>query len=216
MKLHFLPLLLVLAVASVASAKHLHDCVCKVACPPFGGSGTLVGISKDGKRGIVLSAWHVVEEGNRDRLTCTWPLDRTRPCRARIIGKDVRYDIVALEVADPPKIQTPKIVAARKEDAPFTALGFPWNGGGRLRWTRGPYVGYPRGGESAWAPSMLHTRQTVISGYSGGCRLNRYGQMVAVVSGMTGDGSDSLDRTWGVGGPALIKFTRRYMREVKK
>lgn len=199
----------VLFYAALASA-HPHDAVARVSCPPYGGSGTLVGVSKNG-RGLLLTAAHVIEEGDRSRISCTFPkINKT--FRARILGEDRRYDIAALDIAAPEGIETPLIAAPRKENGPFYSVGYPWNAQGGLRWSKGPMIGFAGGGESAWLPSMLHTRATVISGYSGGCTLDRYGRMVAIVSGMTGDGPN-LDRTWGVSGPALEKFAARWLKQ---
>ena len=204
---HAVTLLLCLVFAATSAAE-LHDCVGEVSCPPCGGSCTLVARNPDG-HGLAISVWHVFEDGDTSRITCKF---RGQRYRARIIGSDKRYDLVALDIEHAPQLDMPRaIVPARKDDGPFTCVGFPWNAGGKVRWTRGVYAGYPGDGESAWLPSMLHTRTNVISGYSGGARFNRFGEYVGPISGMTGEGPQ-LDRTWGASGDALLKFIARYTK----
>lgn len=204
---HIAALILSLVLAATSAAE-LHDCVGEVSCPPCGGSCTLVAKSRDG-HGLAISVWHVFEEGDTSRITCKFGGKRYR---ARLIGTDKRYDLAALDIEHAPELDMPPaIVAARKEDGPFTCVGFPWNAQGTLRWTRGLYLGYAGDGESAWLPSMLHTKTHVISGYSGGARFNRFGEYVGPISGMTGEG-DKLDRTWGASGDALLKFVARYTK----
>lgn len=202
--------LILLAWLAVPAWAHVHDSVCDVFCPPNGGSGTLVGVTRDG-RGLVISAAHVFVGGNRNAIVCTFPKTGQK-CRAKMLGQDSAHDIAALSIAAPKGIETPpRVVAARKEDGPFTCVGFPWNSHGNLRWVRGDFAGYATGGESAWDSDMLHTRTHVISGYSGGARFNRHGEYVGPVSGMTGDGP-RLDRTWGVSGKALEAFVGRWLK----
>lgn len=197
-----------LLAAAVALADLPHDAVCNVSAPPYGGSGTLVGYSDEGS-GIVITAAHVIDEGDQSRMSCRFTNGRC--CRAKLLGRNAAYDIAALDVESPPNMPTPSIVVARKEDGPYTAVGYPWDKQGRQAHVTGAYLGYPGRGESAWARSMLHTRTHVYSGYSGGARFNRYGEYVGVVSGMTGDGGSSMDRTWGCAGPALIQFVGQWV-----
>lgn len=207
--------------ASVTLADHPHDAVAHISAWPSenpypgmegaGGSGTLLGISKDGKRGFLIGAAHVFERGCTRAITCTFPVDNKRR-RCRILGIDRRYDVAALEVSSPPRIKTPRITVARKQDEPFTICGYPFNANGRLRWNQGRWITNPGNGESAWLPSMLHTSAHSISGQSGGATFNRRGEYVAVVSGNTGHTPDNMNRTWGCSGDALLKFTGRYMR----
>jgi hypothetical protein len=127
-----------------------------------------------------------------------------------LLAIDEAYDLAALDISDTPKVDMPTaIVVARPEDEPYTCVGFPWNSRGAVRWDRGAYIGYPRVGVSAFAPSMLHTRTFVISGYSGGARFNRYGEYVGPISGMCGDGN--LDRTWGASGSVLMRFISQFV-----
>lgn len=192
----------------------LHDSVCLVSCPPNGGSGTLVAVSGDGC-GLVISVAHLFEGGNTRAITCRFPATgKSYP--ARLLAVEGRYDLAALEIKHPPSVDRPAaIVAATKNDGPFTCVGFPWNSRGRIRYTRGSYIGYAQGGESAYLPSMLHTRQLVISGYSGGARFNRFGEYVGPISGMCGEGSGGMDRCWGASGPALTKFVARFVKTGK-
>lgn len=192
-----------------------YDAVCDVVIPlqsgdSAGGSGTLLGVSE--QTGLVLTCWHVVEGGRMDSITCTFPATGSRH-RGRLIGSDSAYDLAAIEIENPPEIATPVIARARRDEGPFVCAGFPWNGGGRLRTTVGDYMGFPQGqGVSSWAPSMLHTRTHVISGYSGGARFNKHGEYVGVISGMTGDSPQNMDRTWGAGGDALERFVDRFLK----
>lgn len=203
----FAAILLLLSAAPNCVAG-LHDCVCEITCPPNGGSGTLVATRADG-HGLVISVAHVFEGGNTAAITCDFPAARKR-CRARLLAIDEAYDLAALDIADAPTVDMPTaIVAARKDDEPYTCVGFPWNSRNAVRWDRGNYIGYPRGGVSAFAPSMFHTRTFVISGYSGGARFNRYGEYVGPISGMCGDGN--MDRTWGASGSALIRFVGQFV-----
>jgi hypothetical protein len=201
---------LLLLLASQVYAEWPHDSVCAVFCPPYGGSGCLVGVTKDG-RGLVISAAHVFESGNRNNLSCKFPTVRER-IRARILGFDWSHDLVALDIKAPDDIATPTCVkAASKDDGQITHVGYPCNAQGSQRYTVGPYIGYAGSGESAWGRSQLHTRCRVISGYSGGARFNKHGEYIGVISGMTGNGPD-MDRAWGASGPALEKFVGRWMK----
>lgn len=192
------------------AAGELHDSVCNITCPPNGGSGTLVAVAPNGN-GLVLSVAHVFEGGNTRRITCEFP-STGKTYQARLLAVDNRYDLAALDVPNAPNVDRPKaIVVAKKEDGPFTCAGFPWNSRGQLRWTRGEWIGYAGGGSSAYLPSMLHTRQQVISGYSGGARFNRYGEYVGPISGMCGEGR-TMDRCWGASGKALTDFVARFVK----
>ncbi|MCI0333687.1 MAG: serine protease [Planctomycetes bacterium] len=206
----FAAILLVL-LAPQSCLAGLHDCVCEIVCPPNGGSGTLVATRADG-HGLVISVAHVFEGGNRAAIVCEFPAARKK-YPARLLAIDESYDLAALDIPAVPDVDMPSaIVPARKEDGPFTCVGFPWNSRHAVRWDRGDYIGYPQGnGTSAFAPSMLHTRTHVISGYSGGARFNRYGEYVGPISGMCGEGGAYMDRTWGASGIVLIRFISRFV-----
>jgi len=203
-------LALLVILAAEACAAWPHDSVCAVSCSPYGGSGCLVGVTKQG-RGLVISAAHVFESGNRQNISCKFPTV-ARPLRARILGFDWQHDLVALDIPAPEGVATPTgVKAAGKDDGEITHVGYPWNAQGKQRYTVGRYLGYAGGGQSAWDRSQLHTRCKVISGMSGGARFNRHGDYLGVISGMTGDGPN-MDRCWGCSGPALTKFVGRWMK----
>lgn len=179
------------------------DCVCNIQGPKYGGSGTLVAVSKNG-HGLIISAAHVYEDGNTRGIKATFPaIKKTYP--ARVLKCQAAFDIAALDIADAPTVELPPaIVAGRKADGPFTCLGFPYDSRGKLRWTKGPYAGYEDG-------STLLTFQQVRSGFSGGGRFNRYGEYCGPISGMRGGDEQHMDKCWGASGKALIEFVGRYV-----
>src|SRR4051812_47560306 len=105
-------LLFLLLVLSIRGDAAISDSVCSIQCPPHGGSGTLVAINSKG-HGLVISARHVFTEGNRNAITCEFPAAHVT-LHATLLSADTQYDIAALDVANPPKVDMPTaIVPAR-------------------------------------------------------------------------------------------------------
>lgn len=173
----------------------LFSSVCNITCPPYGGSATLVAVN--GNRGLVVSAAHVFEEGDRSRITCTFPSGER--CRARLLGL-ARPDFAALVVENPPDVATPHCVRpARKEDGPFSQVGYPAMGQGRQMYVTANYLGYDN-------ESRLHITGRSWSGFSGGALFNRYGEFVGTITGF--DDESALIPS----GPAMSRFIGRWMR----
>jgi hypothetical protein len=195
---------LILLFATRANANWT-DCVCNIQGPKLGGSGTLVAVSPD-RHGLIISAAHVFEDGNTDGIVCEFPAIKKK-YRAKVLACQSRNDIAALDIANAPQIELPPaIVAGKKEDAPFTCVGFPFDSRHELRSTKGRYLGYENDGP-------LLTLQQVRSGYSGGGRFNRYGEYVGPISGMQGDNGRPMDRCWGASGKAMLEFVGRFVRQ---
>ena len=182
------------------------DSVCSISCGNAGGSGTLVARSKDG-HGLVISARHVFV-GESGPTTCYWPAVKQK-CKARILGMSSINDIAALDVPNCPDIKLPAgIVAAKKSDGPFTAVGFPYYSRNEVRWTEGQFSNYENIGDKR---SMFVSHQQVASGYSGGGRFNAHGQYVGPISGVVGEDGSHMDDTYGASGELMLAFVGKYM-----
>lgn len=218
----------ILLLASSAFGAWPHDTVCSVFCPfqqkhedgsiGSGGSATLLAIDAKSGHGFLLSAWHIYDEPDQDRNTILvkFPTQKNKVWQAKILGKNEKYDLVALDIKDAPKLKLPAaIIEGRQQDGPFTAVGYPYNANNELRWVSGKFIGYPHGGESSSQSSMLWTTNPVISGYSGGARFNRYGEYVGLISGVRGEDEDHMDTCWGASGSVLKQFVGQWVKDVK-
>lgn len=194
--MRFLAILLLL-VSTSAYGAWPYDACCNVSVPPYGGSGTLVGVA-DG-RGVVLTCAHVIEGGNTKAITCQFPTFRSR---GRLLGRDTPNDLAAIEIKVPDDIKTPVCVRpATREDTQLVIVGCPYYGNGKLYAMRARIAGF-RG-----ADALLAGEKLVVSGYSGGAVLTTGGEFIGVVWGHD-------DRySCATSGKALTEFANRWLAQ---
>jgi hypothetical protein len=94
--------------------------------------------------------------------------------------------------------------AAAKNDGGFTMIGYPWYRQGGQEYWQGEYKGHMQ-----WNTALIRGRPHLLSGYSGGATLNRYGEYVGPCNGYTNYGNGMP--SYAASGPALIQFVGRYM-----
>jgi hypothetical protein len=143
------------------------------------GSGTLVDVTPDRRRGLVLTCAHLFTEG-RGRVIVEFASGRTHG--ANVLAVDPDADLAALEIADPQSSPAPlgieEIDVAPQ--GPLTACGF--GSAGQYRCIAGRVIG------TTQDTGQLSVRITgaVRSGDSGGGVFDAQGRLVAVVWGESG------------------------------
>lgn len=195
--MRLLTLLLSLLLTPPLWAAWPYDACCNVTVPPYGGSGTLVGV-QDG-RGLVITCAHVLEGGDLGRITCRFP---TATVRGRLLGQQRSADLAAIEVTAPAGIRSPvQVRAATRDDRDLLLVGCPWYGNGRLYWMRGDVAGFE--GHDV----LLRSAQLVQSGYSGGAVLTRRGELIGIIWG------HSERHSMATSGQDLTHFVTRWLKQ---
>lgn len=159
-----------------------YDAVGDIACytggQAFGGSGTLVGKSKDKSVGLIVSCAHIFDEGYRE-VTIKFPTDPTKYTCTKLY-LDFERDISVWSISPAPDIRTPLAVTkVRPDEGPFTAVGFPGYGQGAQHYSTGDFISYDSNGYEAYVNSDVH------SGFSGGALFNKRGEFAGIVCGNT-------------------------------
>jgi hypothetical protein len=158
------------AVASCRITNHLPNGVIDV------GSGTLIDVSADRQRGLVLTCAHLFTEGT-GTVVVEFPGQPTHG--ANLLAIDRNADLAALAIARPPV--APSSVALNIDSATqLTACGFGANG--QFRAVAGPIVGAAQ----SQGQVSLQLRGAVRSGDSGGGVFDSAGRLAAVVWGESG------------------------------
>jgi hypothetical protein len=140
------------------------------------GSGTLIDMSADRQRGLVLTCAHLFTEGT-GTIIIAFPGQPTHG--ANLLAIDRNADLAALAIARPPV--APSSVALNIDSATqLTACGFGPNG--QFRAVAGPIVGAAQ----SQGQVSLQLRGAVRSGDSGGGVFDSTGRLVAVVWGESG------------------------------
>jgi hypothetical protein len=137
------------------------------------GSGTLIDVTADRTRGLVLTCAHLFTEGC-GQTVATFPSGRSHG--ALLIGVDRGADLAALEIANPQ--ETPAAIGSLEAAPEFlTACGF--GPAGAFRCVAGSVVGVA---ESSGQVS-LKLAGAVRSGDSGGGAFDGEGRLVGVIWG---------------------------------
>jgi hypothetical protein len=157
------------------------------------GSGTLIDMSADRQRGLILTCAHLFTEGT-GRVIVAFPSTPTHG--ANLLAIDRNADLAALEIARPPVEPSP-VALAIDSAAQLTACGF--GPSGQFRAIAGPIVGASQG----QGQMSLRIRGAVRSGDSGGGVFDPAGRLVAVVWGENGG------ETYASSGAPLRSFLER-------
>jgi len=174
------------------------DSVCDLSAPPYGGSGTLIGI--DGNRGLIATCSHTFHGVGTRNVSVEFRSGYK--ARAKLLAMDDRNDLALFEIQVEPNMVTPPAVKlARRNEGTVTAIGFPWYGQGAMHYTSGRLVRIDSSGRALFA-----ARPHVHSGFSGGGLFNERGEYLGAISGYDGDGLSIA----GSGEP-LRRLVARYM-----
>jgi hypothetical protein len=140
------------------------------------GSGTLIDVTPNGERGLILTCAHLFVEGT-GRVVVQFPGGQTHG--ALLVGIDKSADLAALEIAKPSEQAAPV-------DSKFTPTGALWACGfgpsGDYRCVEGQVIGYSEG----QGQQSVRMTGAVRSGDSGGGVFDRQGRLTAVVWGESG------------------------------
>ena len=166
-----------------------------------GGSATLVGVANG--HGLLLSVWHVFEDGVQSP-SCRFP-DSTRRIRCRVLATDQQLDLAALESESVQADQTARCVrGVRRDDGTLTAIGYPFY----ARQEAGPHYTTGRFLRMDGDDLKAAFRPIVHSGFSGGGVFAPDGALVGVVSGYN-DSRESI----AYSGPSLERFVARWLKQ---
>ena len=157
------------------------------------GSGTLIDVTPDRRRGLVLSCGHLFTEGTGRVIV---EFDGGRTHGANVLAVDRNADLSALEIASPP-LTAAAVSFDIDDSAPLTACGF--GPSGQFRAITGRIVGAAQGDGQA----SLRMAGAVRSGDSGGGVFDQSGRLVAVVWGERGG------ETYASSGGPLRSFLER-------
>jgi hypothetical protein len=139
------------------------------------GSGTLVDVTADRRRGLVLTCAHLFTAG-RGRVIVEFANGRTHG--ANVLAVDPDADLAALEIADPQASPAPLGIDVDPQGA-LTACGF--GPAGQFRCIAGRVIGTAQG----TGQLSVQITGAVRSGDSGGV-FDQQGRLVAVVWGESG------------------------------
>jgi hypothetical protein len=159
------------------------------------GSGTLVDVTADRRRGLVLTCAHLFAEGT-GRIVVEFTDRRTHG--AKLIAVDRHADLAAVEIANPQRVAAPIAFGVDGPGA-LTACGFGPTG--QFRAIAGPIVGSAEGP----GQSSLKIAGAVRSGDSGGGVFDSQGRLVAVVWG------ECEGVTYASSGGPLRRFVERLL-----
>lgn len=174
------------------------DSVCDLSAPPYGGSGTLVGI--DGERGLISTCSHTFHGVGTRNVSVEFRSGYKT--RARLLAMDDRNDLAVFEIKVQPGMATPPAVKlASVDEGNVIAIGFPWYGQGKMHYTAGKLVRIDGSGRALFA-----ARPHVHSGYSGGGLFNEQGEYLGAISSFDANGLSIA----GSGEP-LRRLLSRYM-----
>jgi hypothetical protein len=168
------------ALVGVALAAHGANGSCRIQNYLPGaanvGSGTLIDVTADRTRGLVLSCAHLFTEG-QGRIVVEFPDGRRHG--ANLVAIDRHADLSALEIAEPP-IAPASIGTGVDRDATLTACGF--GPSGAYRCVAGQIVGT----SASTGQENLQIAGAVRSGDSGGGVFDPSGRLVGVAWGEAG------------------------------
>lgn len=166
-----------------------------------GGSATLVGVSQG--RGLLLSVWHVFEDGVRSPV-CRFP-DSTKRIRCHVLALDQHLDLAAIESDSIEGTSTAfRVRAVRRDDGALQAVGYPFY----ARDESGPHFTKGRFLRMDGDNLLAAFKPCVHSGFSGGGVFSLDGSLVGVVSGYN-DRQESI----ACSGPALERFVSRWLTQ---
>lgn len=191
-----LALLVPVAEAGTKPTDWPYCCVADIQCGNAGGSGTLIGVANT--IGIVATAAHVVEGGNR--VSIRFP-DGYK-CQGAVIGRDSQLDLAAIRLPVKSGMRTTRgIRAADARDKTVLAVGYPFYcQPGIPHWTKGAYLGYSDSDVHFAAHPFLH------SGFSGGMLIGTDGYYLGSTNGY-GD-----DYSYAASGKAMVRFFSRWVK----
>ena len=159
------------------------------------GSGTLIDVTPNGERGLVLTCAHLFTEGT-GRVVVEFPDGKRHG--ALVVAIDQQADLAALEIARP-DASAAVVNQQLATISQMTACGF--GPSGAYRCVAGPVLGYSEG------PGQTSVRigGAVRSGDSGGGVFDNRGRLVAVVWGESGG------VTYASTGRSLGRFLERVL-----
>jgi hypothetical protein len=159
------------------------------------GSGTLIDVTSDGQRGLVLTCAHLFTDGT-GQVAVEFPDGKRHG--ALLVAIDREADLAALEIARP-MASTAQVHLQTPAACKLTACGF--GPVGVFRCVAGPVLGYSDG------PGQTSVRigGAVRSGDSGGGVFDDHGRLVAVVWGESGG------VTYASTGRPLSRFLQRVL-----
>lgn len=146
----------------------------RITRAPYGGSGVIIG-SKHGKS-LVLTAYHVIEDGHTDRITVT---TEWGTYDAKVLGTHPSYDVAALIIE--PGRDLPYAPLVSSDPQPGERIFLCGYGGGRWKQTPGSVKGYVTHGSAD--PQDIAVTPIAISGDSGGPIYNERGEVVGILWG---------------------------------
>src|SRR5690606_624801 len=146
----------------------------RITRAPYGGSGVIIG-SKHGKS-LVLTAYHVIEDGHTDRITVT---TEWGTYDAKVLGTHPSYDVAALVIE--PGRDLPYAPLVSSDPQPGERIYLCGYGGGRWKQTPGSVKGYVTHGSGD--PQDIAVTPIAISGDSGGPIYNTRGEVVGILWG---------------------------------
>lgn len=154
--------------AIAANAQSTNAAVCKISA---GGSGTFIGVTMDGTKGLVISCNHVC--GGHDVVRCYFnnaPGLAGQPYNGRVFKLDRRWDLAAVLIHNP-GFPPAAIGDFRRHEGNYFACGY---GGGRYSAAIGPV--YQMDDATVW------TRGGIYPGHSGGGLFDPYGRWCGVTN----------------------------------
>lgn len=173
-----------------------YSVVCSISAGDAGGSGTLIGITQDGK-GIIATAAHVVE-GTR-AIRATFP-DGYK-ANGTVIDRNENLDLAACVILVKPGMQTPRGLRANvREGELVTAYGYPYYSRNLEHWTQGKVEDVSEDTIKFLAKPYIH------SGFSGGCLLDKDGYYLGSTNGY-GKGY-----CYAAGGPEMVRFFSKWVK----
>ena len=150
------------------------------------GSGVYLG------RGLVLTAYHVIEDVHQGGARCSITLHGGGTYQAKVAGWNIQADVGFLKIDKPREVRAAGVLLATADPAVGDVVWRAGYGGdGRLIWHRGTVRGYSRpsgGSQATWFTFTPWSR----SGSSGGPIFNDRGELIGDLWGSnTGDNTST-------------------------
>jgi hypothetical protein len=132
-------------------------------------SGTLIGRGESG--GLILTAAHCVPRGAK-RMFAQWDYQDKVVHQGDLLAIDRDADLAVFVVPDPP-CGAVELAEPSAQSGPFTAVGFPGVGRGKMYFVQGDYLGISKSGK-------LTIEHSIAPGFSGGPIFDRKGRLVSL------------------------------------